>query len=115
MIRRFFAAMATLALVTAGVVTGVASPAQADCGGHYWTNRDGDTGVTKNSNAELRSGPHGYCTVRAFLREGEGLNYHCFTWNEAGNTWTHARIQGTDRQGWVWDEHLNDGGSIDRC
>jgi hypothetical protein len=112
--RRLMAALATIPLVAAGLVASVAAPASANCGSHPWTNRDGDTGFTLDR-SPIRTGPHESCAVVRTVPASTSLFYHCFTVNESGNTWTHVRIAGTQTFGWVFDDHLNDHGSFDRC
>jgi len=114
--RRLWAATATLPLVTAGLVAGTPSAAQADCG-HSWSNKDADSGnvVWISPTPRMRTGPHGHCDSVSVLSGGTKLYYHCYVVNEAGNTWTHARRAGTNIQGWVWDEVLSDYGSVVRC
>ena len=112
--RRLMAALATIPLVAAGLVASVAAPASANCGSHQWSDLDSSGGFTLDR-SPIREGPHESCDVVQTVPASTALFYHCYTVNEAGNTWTHVRIAGTQTFGWVKDTHLNDLGSFVRC
>lgn len=113
---RLLIVAAIFPLLAAGLIGGGTAPAYADCG-HAWSNKDAGSGSTIWSDPEpkFRTGPHDYCNLVNYLPGGTTLYYHCYTVNETGNTWTHARRAGTDIQGWIWDGYLSDGGSTVRC
>jgi hypothetical protein len=109
-------AAAALPLVAAGLVGVSSAPAQAACG-HSWSNKDsgGSSVIWSDPQPKFRTGPHDYCSLVNWLPGGTDVYYHCFTTNEAGHTWTHARRAGTDIQGWIYDGYLSDGGSNRPC
>lgn len=112
--RRLKAALITIPLFAAGLVVSVGAPASANCGSHPWSNKDSNSGRTVD-NSPIRTGPHEYCSIVRTVGAGTLLYYHCYTVNEAGNTWRHVRINGTETYGWVYDGHMNDNGSFVRC
>ncbi|MEU9608870.1 SH3 domain-containing protein [Streptomyces sp. NPDC017979] len=115
--KRLFAAVLPL-VAMAGLVTAATPAVSADAGpascSHSWSNKDGDTGRVKQT-SPLRQGPHEACGSVAQVYTTSLLAYHCYMTNGVGNTWTHARIQGTDIQGWIWDGNLRDNGSTKPC
>ena len=54
----------------------------------------------------------GGCPATAYVGSGVKLYYHCFTFNEYGNTWTNVRIGGTEIIGWKWGARLNNYGWV---
>lgn len=112
--KRTISFAATIPLVTAGLVGLTPTPAHAGCA-HGWSNIDATGGTANWSNAKMRTGPHSSCSIVYWVNGGSTLYYHCYTVNSDGNTWTHVRYAGTQEYGWIWDGHLQDGGSTKRC
>ncbi|MFI7272877.1 SH3 domain-containing protein [Streptomyces sp. NPDC049879] len=85
------------------------------------SNKDADTGRVKGLNrasVPVHSGPAGSCSEVGRFAYTATAYYHCYRLNSAGNTWTHLRVDyagDNDVSGWVWDEYLDDGGSIYHC
>ncbi|MFJ8085420.1 SH3 domain-containing protein [Streptomyces sp. NPDC096205] len=88
--------------------------AAVDCS-WSWSDKDktGEGRVT--GTYPLNKGPYGACDTVDTLYSGTYLYYHCYVVNEYGNTWTHVRVAGTSVSGWVWDDGLDDGGSLEPC
>ncbi|MEV6964700.1 hypothetical protein AB0M47_06245 [Hamadaea sp. NPDC051192] len=114
--RKLGAALAVVPAVVTAVVFAVSSPAAAACSTHSWSDKDpaGANEYTEES-APLRTGPYEDCSAITTLPTSTALNYHCFITNSYGNTWTHVKVKGRDLSGWIWDNHLKDNGSPNRC
>jgi hypothetical protein len=118
--------ISTLAL-SALVITGTAAMAHPAapaavaplaCTHPGWSDKDKESSgsvADEFGYAEIHSGPNAGCTTVDYALSGEVLYYHCYVFNSAGNTWTHLRIDGTSIEGWVWDDYLDDGGSLYKC
>lgn len=107
-----------LPLLVASATLTAAPPASAGtaaCTHPSWSNKDDGSGFPRDSSELLRTGPNSGCPAVADVPDSRRLYYHCYTVNSAGNTWTHARIDGTQINGWIWDGNLSDGGSTKRC
>ncbi|WP_129843675.1 SH3 domain-containing protein [Streptomyces sp. RFCAC02] len=108
------------ATALAAAPSAVAAEAGASACTHpSWSNQDAGTGELRGSETEaaVRSGPYSACPAVGYLHY-ELAYYHCFVANSYGNTWTHIRFVnsvGKSVNGWIWDEHLNDGGSNYYC
>ncbi|MEV1008690.1 SH3 domain-containing protein [Streptomyces sp. NPDC049881] len=105
-------------LVAAPAATAGESGAEA-CTHPAWSNKDSDTGRLKSSewSAPIHTGPNAGCPVTQDIIQSDVIYYHCYAVNSAGNTWTHVRVHvgGSDYNGWVWDDYLNDNGSDFHC
>ncbi|GHJ93349.1 MULTISPECIES: SH3 domain-containing protein [Streptomyces] len=107
----FLVASATMVSVP---VAGAATSGAAACTHPAWSNKDAGYGYVSGSSAPLRTGPSQDCPVTATVY-GARLYYHCYVVNSAGNTWTHARIDGTQINGWIYDGNLSNSGALERC
>ena len=120
-ISRMWLAAALPVMVTAAVLTvsPSAAAAPAACPKPTATNKDSGWGTTKDSTGgPIRVGPSTGCDTRFWPMIDDKLFYHCYVVNSAGQKWTHVRPDvpnGTDKQGWVYSGHLDDGGSTKRC
>ncbi|OEU99640.1 MULTISPECIES: hypothetical protein [Streptomyces] len=119
--RRAAAAVGALGLALAGTVVGAtpgsaASPPSADAVDCSWahSNKDAGAGGTTTS-TRMQAGPYGACGTVVVAGPGVKMYYHCYVVNKYGNKWSHVRAAGTSINGWVWNEHLDDGGSTKRC
>lgn len=67
----------------------------------------------------MRTGQYSQCPVaangNAWGQPVHLLDYHCYTTNSYGNTWTYLRNISNGVSAWVYDGHLLDGGSTVRC
>ncbi|WP_051264885.1 SH3 domain-containing protein [Nakamurella lactea] len=114
-------------IVTAGAGAASAAPAMAgpsgsvgpnvlDCSVSH-PNKDAGSGHPTTS-VNVRSGPHTGCDANWWAGKSTKLYYHCWvSGTKVGNyySWTHVRIAGTNRQGWVSDYYLNDHGATHHC
>ncbi|MEV0097376.1 SH3 domain-containing protein [Streptomyces sp. NPDC050738] len=118
--RQKFWTLAALPLLAAGATLTMAPSASASatdaaaCTHPAWSNKDAGSGYISGSSAPLRTGPNEGCPTTATIY-GAKLYYHCYVVNSAGNTWTHARIDGTQINGWIYDGNLNDNGATKPC
>ncbi|MDX3185230.1 SH3 domain-containing protein [Streptomyces sp. NPDC052071] len=104
---------ASATLVSAPTAGAAVAGAEA-CTHPAWSNKDAGSGYISGSSAPLRTGPNEGCPTTATVY-GAKLYYHCYVVNSAGNTWTHARIDGTQINGWIYDGNLNDNGATKAC
>ncbi|MEV0678859.1 hypothetical protein AB0I60_20305 [Actinosynnema sp. NPDC050436] len=117
------AVAAVLALGATTLVTTAASaaPATGETGvgalscSHDHANRDSAWGRIQGNNVNYRSGPHTNCSSYGQFNNGDKIFYHCYTTTQNDGTWTWGRKDGTNRQGWIKDTLLDDGGSRVRC
>ncbi|MFF1465467.1 SH3 domain-containing protein [Streptomyces sp. NPDC058330] len=107
----FLVASATL---VAAPVASAAASGTAACTHPAWSNKDSGSGYVAGSSAPLRTGPSADCPTTATVY-GALLYYHCYVTNSAGNTWTHARIDGTQINGWIYDGNLTNSGAVKHC
>ncbi|MEU4806117.1 hypothetical protein [Actinosynnema sp. NPDC023587] len=120
---RGVAAAAALAFSAAALMTTTASaaPATGETGvsplscSHAHSNQDSAWGRISGSNVNYRSGPHTSCSSYGQFNNGDKIFYHCYTTTQSDGTWTWGRKDGTDRQGWIKDTLLDDGGSTQPC
>lgn len=111
------AAVASLAFLVpaqASAAGAGSAPGVLGCG-HAWSDRDPGFGHVIPASAPMHTGPHASCTTILNVRSSDGLDYHCFVFNESGNTWSHVRISNTNIQGWIWDDYLTELGSSYQC
>ena len=90
---------------------GRAAPADNDRSNHHWVERE-------DSPAYMRVGSSTRCALNGGMAYYlESLDYHCFTWDINGvDSWTYVQnAEAPSEQGWINDDHLNDGGSTVRC
>ncbi|MDP9830123.1 hypothetical protein [Kineosporia succinea] len=112
--------MATGIAVASGVAGATASQAAVTCSGWSWSNPDAGSGRSLGT-YNLKVGPYSACGNVTQISSGTLLYYHCYVYNDYGNSWTHLRISGTDTQGWYSDDNLplnSDGisrGAINPC
>ncbi|MFI1869503.1 hypothetical protein [Streptomyces jumonjinensis] len=85
----------------------------ANCSSHSHRDIDPGGGNTVSANTLRRSGPHNTCGSNPV--GSTGVDYHCYTLNEDGNTWTWVTVRATGAQGWVYDGNLTNGGSTYPC
>lgn len=115
--RRTWTAL-TLSVLTASAALTAAPTASAGvtdaaaCTKPSWSNKSSGYGYTKKASA-LRTGPSADCSKKA-TASGKML-YHCYYVNSSGNTWTHARISGTQTSGWIYDKNLSNHGAQEEC
>ncbi len=84
-----------------------------NCSSHSHSDLDSGGGETVSTQTLRRSGPHDTCGSNAV--GSKAVAYHCYTVNEAGNTWTYVTVRASDAKGWVYDGNLTNGGSFVPC
>lgn len=118
------AVVAGLAVATSGFL--FATPASADpkgevgvanapCGKNAPDKDAGSWGATAKTAANQRSGSSLSCGIDGVLQTSDRADYHCYTRQNAQYTWTFLRNVRTNVSGWVRDDLLEDGGSIEYC
>ncbi|MER5745253.1 SH3 domain-containing protein [Streptomyces sp. NPDC059913] len=105
--------VASAAIVSAPAA-GAATTGASACTHPAWSNKDAGYGYVSGSSAPLRTGPSADCPTTATVYSAK-LYYHCYVVNSAGNTWTHARIDGTQINGWIYDGNLTNSGALKAC
>jgi hypothetical protein len=111
-----------LAMVGAGLaVAAPAGPAAASCS-HSWSNKSAETVHTIGSSVNLRPGPHTSCNPPILsMARNTNLYLHCYVFGtlvddpnggDGSTVWWHARIFGTQTQGWVSEIYLGGGGTL---
>ncbi|MBD0420325.1 hypothetical protein AB0L35_10755 [Streptomyces sp. NPDC052309] len=68
--------------------------------------------------APIRTGPYGECAPVITLQGGYFVYIDCYVTNDYGNTWTYVSFKSVNERryyGWIYDDHLVDGGSYERC
>jgi|GEM_PF-1335840 len=120
--RRFLASAVAIPVVAGGLVLVTPGVAEAVTCGQSWSNKDTATGqgITIPSQGQytipMHNGIYGDCAVKSNVSTGIKLRYDCYRRNSYGNTWTHLNLDGYPNvNGWVWDNYLNDGGSLVPC
>jgi hypothetical protein len=89
------------------------SAAAVSCTRDY-VNADEGSG-TLTVGAHLKVGPYAECADIVWMPAGTLVRYWCYYENVYGNEWSFVRIAGTQTHGWVYDGHLNNGGSTQAC
>jgi hypothetical protein len=115
---RWLAGAATVPLVLAGLAltTAGSADAAAPCTHPAWSDKDnGGSGTGLSSSTSVRTGPSHDCAEVASVGTNVTLWYHCYVTNSVGNTWTNVRIAGTNIDGWVSDDELDNHGSLFHC
>lgn len=104
----------TTVLLSAGLAaTGmaVAAPAGAStCQKSHPNLSRGSGSASKPGGTPLWSGPSSTCRNIRHIPRGAKLFYHCWRFSPENNLFTHVRIAGTQRTGWVYNGNLSDGG-----
>ncbi|MEV0505771.1 SH3 domain-containing protein [Streptomyces spectabilis] len=118
-LKRHTAALAAVGSLALGLSALTAAPTQAapqavTCSGWDYSNLDHGSG-TLTRGANMKVGPYAACGNVRGMDTGTKVYYWCYTVNDYGNTWTYARIAGTETHGWISDSHLSDGGAGAEC
>jgi hypothetical protein len=100
--------------ITGSAIGSAASSAADQCTGNAFRNADDGDGLT-TVGANLKVGPYASCNNVVWMPAGTHVYYWCYISNSYGNTWTYARIAGTQTHGWIVDGKLNDNGALARC
>jgi hypothetical protein len=108
------AALGLAAAANLGTATPGNAAAAISCSGWGHGNYDGGAGYSNGTYA-LKAGPYAACGNTGQTYAGTYLYYHCYVTNEYGNSWTYARIAGTNTEGWFSDANLNNGGATAHC
>ncbi|MFD4661740.1 SH3 domain-containing protein [Streptomyces halstedii] len=106
--------LAASATMISAPAAGAATTGAAACTHPGWSNPDDGYGYVKGSSAPLRTGPNAGCPTVATVYAAK-LFYHCYIINSEGNKWTHARIEGTQFNGWIYGGNLSNGGATKPC
>jgi hypothetical protein len=108
------AVVAALFVANTFAVPGAARAAEPPgCG---WTAPNLDDGGGQTLAAvPLQSGPHSTCNPVGSVKAGTKVWYNCDYINDVGDSWTYVRVANSQNYGWIWDERLNNGGSIYSC
>ncbi|MFF8955594.1 SH3 domain-containing protein [Streptomyces sp. NPDC014894] len=110
--------LAGATLTVAAPAAGAADTGSAACPNPAWSNKSPGKGTPKGASALIRVGPSADCAVAYEVGTAVVMQYHCWVTNAAGNKWTHVRVDNTNYEGWVYNERLDDGGSVhpdNRC
>jgi hypothetical protein len=115
-VRALSAALAALAVPAALVGTAGTASAAASCGR---TAPDLDSSgwprQTPGVSANMRSGSSTGCGNTGWADNQDILDYHCYTRNASGSTWTYLRNDTDGTYGWVSDSLLPGNGSYVYC
>jgi hypothetical protein len=112
--------LATTQMLTAVLTLGYSAPASATnwdfCGagppditGGAWTPE------AKANTEPVWNGPSTNCSHVFSVYTDTRMDYHCYIFNSAGNTWTYMNFPDLGFFGWVWDGNLKDNGSPIHC
>lgn len=120
--RTLLSAMAVVVLMVVALFSAPASAAPrsdsaapaVECTGWTYENNDNDGGELLVG-AYLKVGPYAECGNVVWMPAGTDVWYWCYVTNEYYNTWSFVRIAGTQTYGWVYDGHMDDGGSYQGC
>ncbi|WP_306316289.1 MULTISPECIES: SH3 domain-containing protein [unclassified Streptomyces] len=113
--RRIAAVLPAIAMVAVSfpIAMSGSAAAAAACGKTASDKDSSSWGKTANG-ANERTGSSTSCTSKGIAYSSHTLDYHCYT--RAGDyTWTYLRNDTTGVTGWVRDDLLSDGGSLDYC
>lgn len=88
------------------------SASAATCQSPSWSNKSTGVGHAKDASAIVRTGPNVGCSGIASVGQNWEMRYDCWFINSSGNRWTHVEVPGASISGWVWNENLDDGGSV---
>ncbi|MEU1312427.1 SH3 domain-containing protein [Streptomyces cinnamoneus] len=101
---------ASAALAVSAPQASAAPTGAESCTHPSWSNKSGAKGTARGAEAFVRTGPSDDCGTVAKVGTNVTLYYHCWVKNSSGNKWTHARIEGTNIDGWIYNARLDDGG-----
>ncbi|MCX4586279.1 SH3 domain-containing protein [Streptomyces sp. NBC_01481] len=66
--------------------------------------------------ANMRSGSSTSCAIKGWADNQDTLDYHCYTRNSSGSTWTYLRnVTDDNKSGWVSESLLPGNGSLVYC
>ncbi|MEU6813090.1 SH3 domain-containing protein [Streptomyces sp. NPDC046831] len=103
-----------LAALAVPVATATSASAHASCGATAG-DKDGSSWGYFANGANERSGSSTGCTSRGIAYSNDKLDYHCYTVGNDGYTWTYLRNDTDKVYGWVRDDLLSNGGSLEYC
>ncbi|MEU8526735.1 MULTISPECIES: SH3 domain-containing protein [Streptomyces] len=114
--RRLAAVLPAVAMAALAVPMTSATPAfaAAPCG-KTAPDLDGRAWNKTANGANMRSGSSTSCTILGVAYNTQALDYHCFTRDASGQSWTYLRNDATGKYGWVRDDLLSDYGSSFNC
>ncbi|MFC9683576.1 SH3 domain-containing protein [Streptomyces sp. NPDC056948] len=115
--RRIAAVVPALAAVAMAVPLALSTPAgaAASCG-RTASDTDGSAWDRTANGANERSGSSTGCASNGLAYNTHRLDYHCYTRiGDTSETWTYLRNDNTGKYGWVRDDLLSDGGSVEYC
>lgn len=92
-------------MLTTGLVSLAAAPAQAACTTRKPT-ANGNLSNILREDAVLRTAPSGSACRYGTYSAGAGLIVRCFTVNAAGNGWYYVQMRSTFQTGWIYGERL---------
>jgi hypothetical protein len=110
-----------LSLQTAGSASGEENPPVVDtqhwsCGRAAPPNLDSTGGHHTNTTANMRVGSSTRCAISGSATPSESLDYYCYALDINGSgTWTYVVSVQTRQRGWIRDDLLDDGGSVEWC
>lgn len=119
MVKRLFAALAAICMISLGSMAVTATSANASvaaaCDANFVGGSNNSSGsLQAQSGAVWHKGPGAnYCTIPS----QSGLAYvWCYTTSASGNFWYLARDSNTSQLGWIWAAYVTStSGSINRC
>lgn len=105
-VQRFTMIIASLSLAAGSLLAGstAAGAAAVDCRENVGANGPGEGRTI--SGANMKTGPYADCGNVEWMPAGTHVYYWCYVANDFGNTWTYARIAGTETKGWILDDRL---------
>lgn len=117
--RRFAAIVPAVAAVAFALplTLSTSAVAAAPCGTTA-TDKDNSGWNNTANGANQRSGSYTSCAILGIAYSSHNLDYHCYTRiGSSTETWTYLRNDSAspDTYGWVRDDLLSDGGSLDPC
>lgn len=106
-----------MAALAVPMATSTPAVAAAACGKTAPDKDGGAWNANKANGANMRSGSSTGCGINGIAYSSSKLDYHCYTRDAAGATWTYVRNDSAspDTFGWIRDDLLSDGGSLEWC